>query len=330
MLKTKAYIIQILFFALGVIFIIACSVEQKIAAKYQIEVKDTPVLLRLNQEIFLTNSKMQIPEGIDELDQQAYYDTALYNSDFIQYIDANRYIDRFNMAFTEALSEQGFLIFPADSITSFLKQRKPAVIIEIEQIEIEEYFSEYADNYTYRARKSDWNFYKSFTNQNSVYVNYYENGDIDFEIVFDINTISVNAWVNIGVLYSDGKQSQELVFMQFEISDIVEGKFNSAHTVYENDIKYSYNIDSLKIQDLYGTEEYPPKKFSQQIANYLVNHVIEYRLLQSHNKLMKRDWEYSSKSGRILPLPPVEKYEDGPSSYYYPIPIDPRNRTRSY
>ena len=291
--------------SVAIMFLYGCSAEQKLAINYQKEFPETPVLLRFNPEFYLTNSKIPIPEGLSEQENQAYYDTAFSKSDLIQYIDGNRFLIQFEENFTNSLAANKFHIYEVDSITTFLTQRKPALIIEIEQLEIEEYiilYNDYidVDNQDYITTSLTGPIAKYEVEPVTIQVFY--DGSKSYHAEINMNAISVNAWINITIIKEGGTQSHELLYMQFELSDEIEGDFVPYSLDYAEGAEYAFKRDSLNIKDLYSLQINSPQDFAQQITDYLINQVINDRLTMDNNRIKKREWYYSQKSGRILPV----------------------------
>ena len=286
---------KILIFLLFLI-LSSCSTEQRIAYKYQNDIAQTPILIRNSAEVYLTNSKQYIPNNTTEIEYQQYLDTAYLNSDLIKHIDPNDFSNSFTTNFSNDIRSKKFKVYLPDSITNFIQQTKPKILVEVVQLEIIEFI--------------DYFFQRSDATKGAINTNKYlhiaeANINISPEIIlnttYDIeierNSLSVNLWLRINIYQEGGKYSSETVFMQYILHDKIEGDF-----VWENSEKVSfiYTIDSIGVSNLWKAEAYSAKKFTNNTIEYFINNIIENRVMEITNKHKKRHWEYRSQTGRIL------------------------------
>ncbi len=66
-------------------------VEQRIAYRFQEEIPQTIILFQNSADVFLINSKVDIPNDISENEYNRIIDSAYYASDLIKHIDANEF-----------------------------------------------------------------------------------------------------------------------------------------------------------------------------------------------------------------------------------------------
>ena len=77
----------------------SCFTEQRVAYSYEKELPKTSILFKNSAEIFLTNSKVSIPSQLNVEEKDYLYDSALYVSDLIKYIDTNEFKNQFGIFF---------------------------------------------------------------------------------------------------------------------------------------------------------------------------------------------------------------------------------------
>ncbi len=126
----------------------SCLVEQRIAYKYQKELHTTPILIQNSAEIYLVNSKGEKPNNIPPEALNYNYDSSFYKSDLVQHIDAYDFKNQFGKYLQRELQDNKLNIYSADSITSFIKQSEPRMIVDIIQVEVEEYYDIFYDETT--------------------------------------------------------------------------------------------------------------------------------------------------------------------------------------
>jgi hypothetical protein len=292
--------IPILFILL--ILLNSCSLEQRIAVNYQKNIPNTSLLIRTNNELFFNNSKVKINAELSDQQKLDLYDSAYANSSYIKYMDADYFLQQFGNNFRNSFESLGLKVFTEDSITSFINQENPKIIVEILQLEVEEYYSYFTDktfeiienNEKARSKKVDVSIIAM-------------NEDTDYLLAeVPINVVSVNAWVSVSSVIDDSTQFNDLLFMTYELKDEVSGFFDYD---YIKEIPfYTYDIDTVDVSDLWKIEVLPPKDFSKQLIEYFANELITYEVKQKTNKPRQWYWLLNPKTKRLLPTHRDYKY----------------------
>jgi len=285
------------------IFLASCSLEQRIALKQQKKIPNTAVLLRTNTEFYFTNSKVYIPNKLNEKQKSYYYDSSFVNSDFIQYMDADYYLQQLDSNFRESMGNLGLKVYSDDSIVNFLNKPKPKMIIEIVQLEVEEHISNYYDK-TYEIDNNNRRI-RPFVVEADV--NELNNGDQYLSVDIPVNSVSVNAWVKVLSLINDSVRINELLFMTYDITDEIYGFFD--YNYLKEVPYYTYDIDSIEVSDLWKTELLPAQDFSWQLTNYFENKIISYELELKTAKSRQWYWQINPKTKRLLPTHKNHEYD---------------------
>ena len=275
----------------------SCFVEQRIAYAYQDEIPTTSILFRNSAEVFVNNHKVYIPNNLSAAEKELYYDSAYYSSDLIQYIDIDDFNYRFNEYFLKSLRKKQLRVYTEDSITIFIKQNTPRMIIELVQIEIEEDFNYYYDetsDYPLNINTNKYLHLKEAT--------YHNESDEDFNsqyfsVEIPRNDITVNSWFKIDLWYNDTTVINNTIFINYLLEDKIEGIFTGKNT---QNVNYIYTIDSIRPIDLWKISEIPAEIFAKDAIDYLINTIIENRLYEKDKK-PKSHWRLSDKSENILP-----------------------------
>ncbi len=281
----------------------ACSLEQRIALKQQKKIPNTAVLFRTNTELYFTNSKVYIPDNLNEQQKNYYYDSSMINSDFIQYMDADYYLQQFDSNFVKAMDDLGLKVYLDDSIVNFLNKPKPKMIIEIVQLEVEEHISNYYDK-TYEIDNNNRRI-RPFVVEADV--NELNNGDQYLSVDIPVNTISVNAWFKVLSLINDSVRINELLFMTYDITDEIYGFFD--YNYLKEVPYYTYDIDSIVVSDLWKAELFPAQEFSRQLTNYFENNIINYQLETQTGKSRQWYWQINPQTKRLLPTHQNNEYD---------------------
>ena len=296
----KAVSIRLFVFLIVSVLISACATEQRIAYSFQQEIPKTIVLVQNSAEVYLDNSKIFISDISTDQERNVLLDSAYYSSDLIQYIDNKTFAEDFSASFYINLQLSKFIIYPPDSISSFIQEKVPRVLIDIVQIEIEEYLDEYYEELTDAQIAVNNNKYLHITEAN--FSSYYDYNGIERELYsvnIPRNSINVNLWLDVEIWDIDSVHTSNTVFMNYQMNDNIEGMF-----VWKNseNVNFIYTIDSIQKFDLWKVEKYSSKDFSRNVIDYIVNNVIEHRFINKEGKNSSRNWKYSMQTGRILPI----------------------------
>ena len=275
----------------------SCFVEQRIAYSFQKEMQQTSVLYRNSAEVFINNLKVEIPRGLSQAEKELLYDSAYFSSDLVQYIDFEDYKARFNEYFAKSLRKNNVKVYTADSITAFINQKTPRLIIEVVQIEIEELYNEYYDELSDYPLAINTDKYLHL-----IKAQHYKNDDGEFvsnlftaEILR--NEITINTWLKMDLWINDTSLISNTIYVRYSLEDNIEGVFTGKNTP---DVNYIYTIDSITPTDLWKISEIPAQKFATYAIEYMINTVVEDRLIGKGNN-SRNTWRISDKSGRILP-----------------------------
>jgi hypothetical protein len=287
-------------FFLGLLFLLtACSSEQRLAMKLQKELPEVPFLVSINPALFITNSKLAVDENLSPNEYLQAKEESIHQSKFVKQINAEDYLFQFQANFNQGISKKGFTVFPIDSISRFLTEKRPSILLDFKQLEIEEYYSIFEDeNYlNYGGGK--------YTNAVEISRDYFDDSTLHY-VDLEVNSMAINAWINVIVFYEDGSQSEELLFMDYLMHDIIEGEFRRSLQGYG--VGYVYNVDEIEASEIWTLEVFPAQEFADNCINYMINKVIKNKLGEISNKASRWNWQMSDKTGRVIPTDYPKKY----------------------
>jgi len=309
MMRFSPYILLILIIPI----LNSCFTEQRLAYRYEKELSKTSILFKNSADIFLTNSKVSIPSKLNVEEKDFLYDSAFYASDLIQHIDINEFKNQFGKFFIKPLNDSRFHIFPADSIARFIMQDRPRIIVDIVQIEVEENYDYYYDNIEEDPLylKQGKYLHIKEANEHIEEINEHINDfrglakeTYDIEILR--NALTINMWLKIDLWLEDSTYSTNMIFLDYNIFDKIEGVFTWKYT---DKVNYIYTIDSLDVNELWKAEEYPAIELGNASINFIINTVIDNRYNAKYNSSTNNYWQYSSKSKKIIPTNKEPNYQ---------------------
>ena len=240
-IRKTLFLILISFFVL----LNSCSVEYKIAKAFIDAPNNISILVFTPEYIFKNNLKTyeyQIYDSLsaDELDSALYY-----NSLFLQNINDSIFVENYVSNLKIGLSMYGINVFPEHMLDSFLLIQSDAYILNIAQIELEEYEMPYtAEEYF---------------------------GEYLYSEVIDLNAVSINSWFDIAKLNSE-ENEKIVLYASHVVFDDMSGSFSQ--NVFTGDVSFSYLIDPMTENDVYELSALLGAKYAGFTFDYFLNNYI--------------------------------------------------------
>ena len=235
----------LIFIVSGLLGLQSCLPERKIATTFIESQQQFNLLVNPPDLVFKYNHKGEIIDGFDTL-RPVQQDSALWvNSQFMQYINDSIMLESYMNQFIGELRELGFNVYLAESIDSFMTGKPQSYILDIPQIQLDEYYYPLIDEEDFL----DTTYYKQF-NLNAV----------DFSSWFELSKANVPNAKKM-VLYSS-----------HTTYDSFDGRF--FNDPFSGQVRYKYTIDSLQTTDVYEMAPYLGKKHAGYLYDYFMNQYI--------------------------------------------------------
>lgn len=200
----------------------ACSPERRLARQF-ITLKEPATVLLVSPDIVYKKS-YKLPDSADlsgltqsETDSALFFQTRL-----LQYTNDSVFIHAFTEGIISALHTAGVKIYAADSSLHFVQAETPAYIVNIAQLQLEEYYDSLVTA-------------PDIFKDDEVYVIYY-------------TAVNMNSWYELSQLNSEGNDRQVL-FNSKTVQDFVDGGLR--YIPISGDYKFISTIDSLTVSDVY-------------------------------------------------------------------------------
>jgi hypothetical protein len=227
--------------------------------------------------LYKYNHKGEMISGFDSL-TSLQQDSALYaRSEFIQYIDDSIYLDKYVNAFIDELRSLGFKVFIEDSIDAFLKSQPQSYLLDMVQVQLDEYLFPLEDS----AEYGDSTFYKRF----------------------DINAVDASSWFEISKINTT-KPVKTILRSTFTASDSFEGKFYL--NGFASDVLYKYKIDPLNVKDIYDLAKYAGRKHANYLFDYFMNQYVAFHLPQGE---VMQNYLHYNHAGKFLEYTDEDRFE---------------------
>lgn len=269
-----------LLFILLVFSLIACSSERQVVKQLNRELDSMLFLVRVPDELLLTNSKHYAWENRNLTNDELQF-LKFSQSRFIQFLNSEEILKDFETNLVMQFTPSGLKVLKQDEVTTFINSKSNAAyIIDIKQLEAEEFFREWQDN-------------EVFDDTNLYYQDYL------------LNAFAINLWAEI-TKSSNTKLKTDLIFIQNEDFDRSNGIFTQ--NIFTNEVAYSNLYDSLKLVDVERLIQSSPYYFANEILDFIINREIQERLSAKEIYEVGFRYSYSSKKKRILPSVQTSNY----------------------
>ncbi len=234
-----------IFFLLFSILLVSCAPEQKLAKGFVNMPPSIDLQLFTPISLFKFNHKGEEIEGFDEL-SEFQQDSALYaNSMFIRSVDDSLFMDHYMNSFIDELRTLGFAVYLDNAVDSFLKQRPQAYVVNVSQVQLDEYKFPVEDT-------EPW-------------------GDSILYQSFQLDAVDASSWFELSKVNSPNPK-KTVLYSTFTASDGFEGRF--VMNGFTFDVQYKYKIDSLKARDIYELADYAGKKNASYLFDFFLNQYI--------------------------------------------------------
>jgi hypothetical protein len=235
--------------SLFVVLMASCSMEKKLAQNFIKTPPEINLQLFTPDILFKFNHKGEEIEGFRELSESGQ-DSALYvNSKFMQFVEDSIYLEGYMNSFIEELRAMEFNVFLDNSVDSFLQRQPQSYIVNISQVQLDEYKFPIVDSEPF---------------EDTVYTK-----------SFHLNAVDASAWFELSKINAP-KPQKTVLYSSFTASDGFDGNF--LINTFTGDIQYKYKIDSLKLRDIYDLAAYSGWKDASCLFDFFMNQYIAFHL----------------------------------------------------
>jgi hypothetical protein len=268
-LNLKTLLNYRLLFPVMAVFVLfsACSPERKLATSYAKSKHDIALLIFPTDMVYKDNLNK---EGISNTNPSAIDSLLFVNSKFLKRVSDSIFLETYINSLSDELKLYGYKIyFDADS-DDFLTNNSSGYIIDIAQLQLEEYLKPVYDEAAYH----DSMIYQDFW----------------------LNALNLNSWYEISGM-NDSQKTKKMLYASETAADYFNGKFK--FNLLTEEVTYQYTIDTIALNDVYELAAFAGKKYASYIFDYIMNLEIRKQLPASSQpyKYMHFDRE----SGRIEP-----------------------------
>jgi hypothetical protein len=230
----------------GLIFLSSCTIERKLAGDFQTKGPQISLQLFTPDYLFKYSHKGELIDGFDTMNSQQQ-DSALFaSSKFMQFISDSLFLEKYMNPFIDELRALGFKVYLDSSLDSLLAGNPQSYVVNIAQIQLDEYASPYED-----SEPVD---------------------DTVFSINIPLNAVDASSWFELSRLNSP-RPVKTILYSAFTASDGFKGSF-AMDPLTGRPLRYHYKIDSLRTKDLYDLASYIGRKNASYLYDFFLNQYI--------------------------------------------------------
>lgn len=261
------------------IWSVSCSPERKLAKKYIKEHSPGGVMLISPDFVYMNSFKIPYVENFEAMPQHQKDSLAFYSSDVLQYTIDSVYIKRFMESLSRGLTYMGFSVFYNQPVDQFLNTEDESYIINLVQMQLEEYYDSISDESSYDYETQNYN-------------------------VLYVTAINLNNWVELTRL-NHIKTEPQVLFNSQTITDDFIGNFR--YFPESGRFDFEYEIDSLTEQKLYRAAGELGYKYSQWIFDFILNDYVKKNLEHGYVQEFLFTYDFRNKALKRLKWRPFEE-----------------------
>jgi hypothetical protein len=242
----------------------SCAPEKKLAKSFVDSGMKRSALLLATDNLFKTSLKTDILDSLEFDDESRFDSVLLANSEFLNDIDDVLFIQNFMLGIEKELKEFDFNVYKEEQMSQFMEVDSNAFVIYLAQLELEESYYPFKDQTEYMG-----SFY------------YHEHM---------LNAASLYTWFEISEVNKE--KTKNVYFAEDVIVDEVDGEFTL--DFFGGEVKYFYEIDTLKTNDLYKFAYNLGRKYAGYTFDLLLNNYIRENMDNSPKYYLRYDPFYKN------------------------------------
>jgi hypothetical protein len=214
----------------------SCSPERKLAKQFVGTVTKPSLLVLMPLSIFKENLK--VPEGeVPDSTTQAV---------IIDKLSDSVVISRFNASYMKELKNYGLQVFQDASVTDFMDVDSNAWVVNIAQMELQEY--------------------------STIYVDTQEVLGMEYSYDIPLNGVNSAYWFEFSRVNAPENIKPEVMFAANDLYDQFNGKLN--FDIFTGAISYNLQSDTITEADFYRQLDFSARLYAGYTFDYLMNNYI--------------------------------------------------------
>lgn len=262
-------ILLFVFITILLLQVSSCSPERRLANAFIKQPRPVSILLLMPDFSYKYNYKVPDLDNFDSLPVHVQDSLLFYNSRLLQYIDDSTFFSNYLLGMATGLKSSGMKPYFSDSAENILSTESEALILNLVQLQFEEYFDSIGDEASF--------------------------GDVElYRYELFITTVNLSSWFELSMI-NNHDTSATVLFTSNSLSDNFNGGFQ--YLPFSGEVKYNYTIDSLTTDFIYSSAYTLGNIYSGYLYDYLMNVYIQKNLPPDFAP--KNQYTYERASGMI-------------------------------
>jgi len=247
---SKGRFLLFIFITILMLQFTSCSPERRLANEFIKNNQPVSILLLAPDFSFKYNYKIPDIADFDSLPVHVQDSLLFYNSRLLQYIDDSTFFSNYLLGMATGLKSSGVNPYFSDSADSFLSTGSEALILNLAQLQFEEYYDSIGDEASF--------------------------GEVElYSYELFITAVDVSSWFELSMI-NNHDTSAAVLFTSNTLSDNFNGGFQ--YLPFSGEVKYNYTIDSLTTGFIYSSAYTLGNIYSGYLYDYLMNVYIQKNL----------------------------------------------------
>lgn len=237
------HLIKLSVVCLAGILLFACNPGRKLGRQYAAKTDSLSVMVIFPPNVFVINEKH------DQKRESFYFSEALKDTSLLRYsvllpqLSNESLLEPFSKAYLAELRQYGFKVYDTGKMDEFLLQTGAALMVNLAQMEVQEYETTYEDAITVGS-------------------------DVFTKTIY-LTGFNIGAWFELSPINQPGGGSFPVLFATNDITDRWNGFFTQRFLTGE--VQYRLNIDSLNMNDIHKFTAYLGRLYAAYTFDYLMN-----------------------------------------------------------
>lgn len=237
---------------LSLLFLVSCLPEQKLAQTFAKSGPKIRLMVTPPDYIYKYNHKGEDIDGFAQMTDKQQDSALFYSSLFIQRLSDSSLLEEYINQFIAELRKANFEVYLPDQIDSFLSNQTQAYMVNISQIQLDEYTYPLED----KEPINDTVYYKKF-NLNAM----------DFSVWFELSKVNAE------------KPKKTILYDSQSAYDSFDGNF--IVDPWTNTVRYKYHIDSLSLSDVYDMARFLGRRHGEYLFDFFMNQWVAFNMPQN-------------------------------------------------
>lgn len=228
---------------------ISCSPERKLAKQFVEKTTKPNILLLLPSFIFMEDLKMS---GLENDDSDTLIRTLVLDK-----IEDSIVISRFRTTYIIQLERYGVFVYEENTLNDFMKLDSNAWVVNIAQIELQEYETVFTDSQEF------------------------------FGVIYStdvyLNGLNSAFWFEFSQVNAPENNKPDIMFAANDLYDKYDGRY--IYDIFSGQMKYNLEIDTINVEDFNRQIDFSAKLFAGYTYDYLMNKYIRSNIPDNNSKV---------------------------------------------